>query len=82
MGLEPPYSMQWGKGSNIKFGFEHLDASVPDLRKGLTWNCAEAPTYKVKDGIIYSESTDQEVAYTVIWPSDYSVFYVHRMEVS
>ena len=74
--------MQWAKGSNIKYGFENIDSSVNDLRKGLKWNCAEAPTYSIKYGdVIYSEYDMEEVAYTIIWPKDYSVLYVHRMQI-
>jgi len=82
LGLEPTYSMQWAKGSNIKYGFENIDSSVNDLRKGLKWNCAEATTYSIKYGdVIYSEYDMEEVAYTIIWPKDYSVLYVHRMQI-
>ena len=82
MGLEPIYAMEWAQGSNIKLGFENLETSVPDLRKALAWNCAEAPTYTIKyEDVIYAESKMEEVAYTVIWPKDNSVLYVHRMKL-
>lgn len=79
MGAEPTSSMNWAQGSNIRLGFENIDKSVPDLRKGLKWQCANAPAYKKQeDGTYISSQTNEEIAYTVIWPRDNSVLYVHR----
>lgn len=79
MGTDPVYSLEWAKGSNIKLGFEFIDSSVPDLRQGLRYSCDMAPSYKMQaDGTYISSQTNEELAYTVIWPKDNSVLYVHR----
>lgn len=79
MGTDPVYSLDWAKGSNIKLGFEFIDQSVPDLRQGLRFPCDMAPSYKIReDGVYISSQTKEELAYSVIWPKDNSVLYVHR----
>lgn len=79
MGADPMNTMDWAKGSDIKLGFQFIDKSIPDLRQGLRWECDTAPSYKKQeDGTYISSQNQEEVAYTVIWPKDNSVLYVHR----
>lgn len=78
LGGVAPNSMNWAEGSRIQLGFDKIPGSIPDLRQALKWECMEAPQYKKKDGVIVSTQTDEEIAYSVIWPLDQSVLYVHK----
>lgn len=74
----PPNPMPWAEGSQIKLGFEHVDASVPDLRLGLVAQCMSAPVYRQdEEGNLKSSATDDLVAYPVIWPKSMDLLYTH-----
>lgn len=82
LGLAPE-PMPWAEGSSIKLGFENIDASLPDLRQGLMYDCDSAPEYSMNnEGNIKSSATDGVISYSVIWPKTMDLLYTHFLKIN